>query len=369
MNDSQRKRYARHLSLSELGEQGQDTLLASSVVVIGAGGLGSPCLQYLAAAGIGRIGIVDNDRVELSNLQRQILHTTDRIGMNKAESAALSLAALDPALTIEVHPLRLNVDNALSLLSAYDVVIDGTDNFGSRYLISDACEILQKPLIYGAIQRFSGQVSVFNYRGGPSYRDIFPTPPPPHLAPNCAEAGVLGVLPGVIGTIQATEAIKVLLQRDDTLSGTLMLYDALAMKFDRLNVQRDPVRPPVTSLEAVDASCSAVPYTRLSAAELRRRLGAGWAPTIIDVRTLREHQFMAFPGTSHHVAHTDIASFTQEEASGDILLLCRSGGRSARAAQALVDADFDPARIFDLEGGLLAWREEVDHAFPVAELS
>jgi len=211
LSTDERARYARHLTLSEVGEAGQARLRDGSVAVVGAGGLGSPCLLYLAAAGVGRIGIIDDDRVDASNLQRQVLHGTAGLGRAKAHSAHERLSDLNPLVTLDVHPERLTPDNALRILEPYDVVVDGTDNFSARYLINDACEILDKPLVYGAIQRFEGQLSVFNHQGGPTYRDLFPEPPPPELAPNCAEAGVLGVLPGVIGTLQATEVIKLLL--------------------------------------------------------------------------------------------------------------------------------------------------------------
>ncbi|MFK7928030.1 MAG: molybdopterin-synthase adenylyltransferase MoeB [Myxococcota bacterium] len=356
LSPNQKARYARHLTLAEVGEVGQTRLRDGSVIVIGAGGLGSPCLLYLAAAGVGRIAVVDDDRVEASNLQRQVLHDTAAVGSPKAQSAAQRLRALNPHVEVVPHPIRLTPDNALDLLAPYDVVVDGTDNFASRYLINDACELLGKPLVYGAIQRFEGQVSVFNHRGGPTYRDLFPTPPAPEFAPNCAAAGVLGVLPGIIGTLQATEVIKLLLGRDDVLSGRLTLYDALAARFDELQLVRDPQRPPVSDLQAVTTMCAAPPWTDLSAADVRHRLHNGWRPWIVDVRRPEEAAQGGLPHTSTLIAHDQIAQHLATfPGEGPILVYCQSGGRSAAAARVLVDGGVPAERLHNLAGGWLGW--------------
>ena len=243
LSPAQRSRYSRHVLIPEVGEEGQLKLLDSKVLLIGAGGLGSPTAYYLAAAGVGTLGLVDDDVVDESNLQRQIIHTTDRVGMNKGESAKQAIAALNPEVQVNVHPFRVNRDNVLDLLDQYDVVVDGADNFPTRYLMADASLMTRTPLVHSSILRFEGHASTFMPYDGPCYRCLFPEPPPPDLAPSCGEAGVLGVLCGVMGNIQATEAIKVLLGMGDTLSGRLMIYDALGMTFTELKVRRDPDCP------------------------------------------------------------------------------------------------------------------------------
>ena len=243
LSAAQRSRYSRHILIPEVGEEGQMKLLDSKALLIGAGGLGSPAAYYLAAAGVGTIGLVDDDEVDESNLQRQIIHTTDRVGMNKGESAKQAIAALNPEVQVNVHPFRINRDNVLDLVSQYDVIVDGADNFPTRYLLADASLMTNTPLVHASILRFEGHASVFNPYDGPCYRCLFPEPPPPDLAPSCGEAGVLGVLCGVMGNIQATEAIKVLLGIGDTLSGRLLIYDALGMTFTELKVRRDPDCP------------------------------------------------------------------------------------------------------------------------------
>ncbi len=243
LSAAQRSRYSRHILIPEVGEEGQMKLLDSKALLIGAGGLGSPAAYYLAAAGIGTIGLVDDDDVDESNLQRQIIHTTDRVGMNKGESAKQAIAALNPEVQVNVHPFRVNRDNVLDLVSQYDVIVDGADNFPTRYLLADASLMTNTPLVHASILRFEGHASVFNPYDGPCYRCLFPEPPPPDLAPSCGEAGVLGVLCGVMGNIQATEAIKVLLGIGDTLSGRLLIYDALGMTFTELKIRRDPDCP------------------------------------------------------------------------------------------------------------------------------
>ena len=267
LTESQRARYSRHLLIPEVGEAGQAKLLKSKVLLIGAGGLGSPTALYLAAAGVGRLGIIDDDVVDESNLQRQILHTTDRVGMAKTESAKKTLQALNPDVAVDEHRLRLQRDNALELFSKYDLVVDGSDNFGTRYLVNDACVLLEKPNVHGSIFRFDGQATTFVPGGGrPCYRCLFPEPPPPELAPSCQEAGVLGVLPGIIGMIQAVEAVKLLLGKGEPLIGRLLLYDALEQKFREVKYARDPACPacgdnPMRELlpEYTEASCAIAP--------------------------------------------------------------------------------------------------------------
>jgi molybdopterin/thiamine biosynthesis adenylyltransferase/rhodanese-related sulfurtransferase len=268
LTDAQRSRYSRHLIIPEVGEVGQARLLKSKVLLIGAGGLGSPAALYLAAAGVGRMGIVDDDVVDESNLQRQILHSTDRIGMPKTESAKKTLRALNPDVTVDEHRVRLNRENAMELFSQYDLIVDGSDNFGTRYLVNDACVILQKPNVHGSIFRFDGQATTFVPGGGrPCYRCLFPEPPPPELAPSCQEAGVLGVLPGIIGMIQAVEAVKVILGKGEPLIGRLLLYDALEQRFREVKYARDPHcpacgDPPMKELlpEYTEASCLTAPH-------------------------------------------------------------------------------------------------------------
>ncbi len=267
LTEAQRARYSRHLLIPEVGEAGQAKLLKSKVLLIGAGGLGSPTALYLAAAGVGRLGIIDDDVVDASNLQRQILHTTDRVGMAKTESAKKTLQALNPDVAVDEHRLRLQRDNALELFSKYDLVVDGSDNFGTRYLVNDACVLLEKPNVHGSIFRFDGQATTFVPGGGrPCYRCLFPEPPPPELAPSCQEAGVLGVLPGIIGMIQAVEAVKLLLGKGEPLIGRLLLYDALEQKFREVKYARDPACPacgdnPMRELlpEYTEASCAIAP--------------------------------------------------------------------------------------------------------------
>jgi molybdopterin/thiamine biosynthesis adenylyltransferase/rhodanese-related sulfurtransferase len=278
LTDAQRARYSRHLMIPEVGEAGQAKLLKSKVLLIGAGGLGSPSALYLAAAGVGRIGIIDDDVVDESNLQRQILHSTDRIGMPKTESAKKTLNALNPEVVVDEHRVRLNRDNALELFSKYDLIVDGSDNFGTRYLVNDACVLLQKPNVHGSIFRFDGQATTFVPGGGrPCYRCLFPEPPPPELAPSCQEAGVLGVLPGIIGLIQAVEAVKLILGRGEPLVGRLLLYDALEQKFREVKYVRDPQCPACGDHgmkellpEYTEASCAVAPRLQPSASSLQR---------------------------------------------------------------------------------------------------
>jgi molybdopterin/thiamine biosynthesis adenylyltransferase/rhodanese-related sulfurtransferase len=363
-------RYSRHLVLPEVAIEGQLRLKRSSVLLVGAGGLGSPAALYLAGAGVGRIGIVDFDVVDESNLQRQILHDTTWVGRPKIDSAAVRLRALNPHVRVETHPEALTRDNALALLAGYDVIVDGTDNFETRYLTNDACFFLRKPNVHGAIFRFEGQASVFWPDRGPCYRCLFPEPPPPGLVPSCAEGGVLGILPGVIGSIQATEAIKILLGVGELLVGRLLLYDALAMRFDELTLRRDPdcrlcsPRATIRELQDYPAFCGsgpaqeADPAEEISARELRRRLDAGEEIELIDVREPHEWALCRIGG-ARLLPLASLAGHLHElDPARTTVLHCRSGVRSARALVLLRQAGF--RRVLNLRGGILAWARDVD---------
>jgi molybdopterin/thiamine biosynthesis adenylyltransferase/rhodanese-related sulfurtransferase/molybdopterin converting factor small subunit len=368
-------RYSRHLIMPEVTIEGQRRLKRSSVLLVGAGGLGSPAALYLAAAGVGRVGIVDFDVVDESNLQRQVLHDTTWVGKPKIESASARLAALNPHVRVETHSAALTRDNALELLAAYEVVVDGTDNFETRYLTNDACFFLKKPNVYGSIFRFEGQASVFwPERGGPCYRCLYPEPPPPGLVPSCAEGGVLGILPGVVGAIQATEALKILLGVGEPLLGRLLLYDALAMTFDELKLRRDPECPlcspqaTIHELQDYPAFCGTGrgedtgPVEEVGAAELKRRLDAGEPLDIIDVREPHEWAICRIPG-ARLVPLGSLAERMHElDSARTYVLQCRTGARSARAVGVLRQAGF--RRLLNLRGGVLAWAREVDPAMP-----
>ena len=359
LSPEQRERYARHLVLPGVGSEGQEKLLKSSVLVVGAGGLGSPALMYLAAAGVGRIGIVDNDSVSSSNLQRQIVHNVSWVGKPKVESASNWINGLNPDIEVVEINDRLNHDNAVKILGDYDVIIDGTDNFQSRYLIGDACEILKKTWIFGSIHRFEGQVSTFNLNGGPNYRNLFPTPPPPELAPNCSEAGVIGVLPGIVGTIQATEAIKVILGIGHLLSGELLVIDALTMDFRKLEFSKNPDRETVTALAREQQDS----FSEIGATDLFQRRKGGWIPYLLDVRRAHEEQISSIEGTDARIMHLEIPSRLEElPTKNDIVVYCRSGQRSAAVARFLVDNGLTNGIVYNLVGGINAWSDEVDPA-------
>ncbi len=371
-------RYARHLILPEVGLDGQRRLKAARVLVVGAGGLGSPAALYLAAAGVGTLGLVDFDAVEMSNLQRQIVHGTPDVGRPKIESAAARLHALNPHVRIEPHPTRLTSADALALVSAYDVVVDGTDNFATRYLVNDACVLTRTPNAYGSIFRFEGQASVFAAPGGPCYRCLHPEPPPPGVIPSCAEGGVLGVLPGVIGTIQATEAIKLVLGVGEPLVGRFLIYDALRMRFRELRLARDPEcpvcgdHPTIRELMDYDAMCGgpAAPPAGagtadlgedITAADLADRLARGDV-AVVDVREpyelaiCRIEGALAIPlGDLPHRLH-------EVPRDVDLVLVCRVGARSAQAAAFLRANGFPRAR--NLQGGMLEWIARVDPSQP-----
>ena len=357
LSPEQRERYARHLVLPDVGADGQEKLLKSSVLVVGAGGLGSPALMYLAAAGVGRIGIVDNDKVSSSNLQRQIIHSTSSIGSAKVKSASNRISELNPDIEIEEIEEKLTSENSIQIISKYDVVIDGTDNFESRYLIGDSCEILGKPWIFGSIHRFEGQVSSFNFKDGPNYRDLFPSPPPPELAPNCSEAGVLGILPGIVGTIQATEAIKIILGIGNCLSGELLVIDALTMDFRKLEFSLNADREKVTSLSEKQEKG----FSEIGAKEFAERRNKGWAPFLLDVRRSHEEQISSIGGTDSRIMHLEIPSRLEELPSqGDIVVYCRSGQRSDAVARFIADSGLCNGMIYNLLGGINAWSDEVD---------
>lgn len=374
------QRYARHLTLPEVGAAGQRRLRQGSVLLVGAGGLGSPAALYLAAAGVGRLGIVEPDAVELSNLQRQVLHGGAALGRAKLESARARLADLNPHVRLDGYPLRLAAANALPILRAYDVVLDCSDNFATRYLVNDACVLLGKPLVYGAVHRFEGQASVFQVGRGPCYRCLFPQPPPAGTVPNCAEAGVLGVLPGLVGCLQALEALKLLLGVGEPLLGRLLLCDGLGLRFHEIRFARDPQcpacgeRPTIRSLRDEPALCDALPahpeegmdhtVPELTAGELKARLDRGDALTIVDVR---EHYEWGLGNLGDYGARllplSELAERLDElDPDAETVLVCRSGGRSARALEFLRAEGF--GRLWNLKGGMHAWADAVDPGMP-----
>ena len=370
VSDEQSARYARHLTLPEVGPEGQRLLNEASILVVGAGGLGSPALLYLAAAGIGRIGVIDDDSVNLSNLQRQVLHGTAAIGKAKVASAKRRLGDLNPEVAVEAHEARLVAGNALEVISRYDLVIDGSDNFSTRYLISDACEILGKPWVFGSIHRFEGQVTTFNLDGGPNYRDLFPGAPPAELAPNCAEAGVLGVLPGIVGSIQATEAIKIILGVGEPLSGRLLVIDALGMGMRSLSYSHDPSRATVTELSDYPIECSSEAneiedaqhgMLEIDPIEYIERVGQGWSPFLLDVRRMDEERIVSLEGTSLRIQHNSVPQRADEVPSDrDVVVYCRTGGRSAAVARFLVASRSPEGRVYNLTGGIHEWSDTVD---------
>ena len=370
MSDEQSARYARHLALPEVGPEGQKLLTEASILVVGAGGLGSPALLYLAAAGIGKIGVIDDDSVDLSNLQRQILHSTSAVGEAKVVSAKRRLSDLNPEITIEAYEERLGVGNALDLIDEFDIVIDGSDNFSTRYLINDACEILGKPWVFGSIHRFEGQVTTFNLDGGPNYRDLFPETPPMELAPNCAEAGVLGVLPGIIGSIQATEAIKIILGVGEPLSGRLLVIDALDMRMRSLSYSPNPSRATVTELSDYTIECSNPANTNggarremleINPVDYIERIKQGWSPFLLDVRRMDEERIVSLEGTSLRIQHNLVPQRVEEiPRDRDVVIYCRTGGRSAAVARFLIGSRSPEGHVYNLTGGIHKWSDTVD---------
>jgi molybdopterin/thiamine biosynthesis adenylyltransferase/rhodanese-related sulfurtransferase len=374
-------RYSRHLILPEVGMEGQQKLKAAKVLCVGTGGLGSPLALYLAAAGIGTLGLVDFDVVDSSNLQRQIIHSTKDVGRPKIDSAAEKLEALNPFLNVVKHETMLTSKNALEIIRDYDVVADGTDNFPTRYLVNDACVLTGKPNAYGSIFRFEGQASVFATEQGPCYRCLYPEPPPPGLVPSCAEGGVLGILPGLVGVIQATEVIKLILGKGEPLIGRLLLVNALDMKFRELKLRKNPdcpvcgTHPTVTQLIDYEQFCGIVPEEKLapvqngipqmSVKELKQRLDAGDDLFILDVREPFEYQIARIEGRvgGHLIPLGDLPKRMNElDTAREIVVQCKSGGRSQRAAEFLAKNGF--AKLHNLAGGITAWSNEIDPKVP-----
>src|ERR1700761_2669441 len=374
-------RYSRHLILPEVGMEGQRKLKGARVLCVGTGGLGSPLAFYLAAAGIGTLGLVDFDVVDASNLQRQIIHSTKDIGRKKLDSAAEKLLALNPALNIVKHETMLTSANALEILKDYDIVADGTDNFPTRYLVNDACVLLGKPNAYGSIFRFEGQASVFATKEGPCYRCLYPEPPPPGLVPSCAEGGVLGILPGLVGVIQATEVIKLILGKGNPLIGRLLLVDALGMRFRELKLRKNPEcpvcgeNPTVTALIDYDQFCGITPPAKettqvanvqngvpqIGPEELKRRQTAGEDVFVLDVREPHEFQIANIGG--HLIPLNDLPKRVGElDREKNIVVQCKSGGRSQRASEFLQQQGF--THVENLAGGITAWSEKVDPSIP-----
>ena len=377
LTPAETQRYSRHLLLPEVGDDGQRRLKAARVLCIGAGGLGSPALLYLAAAGVGAIGIVDHDAVDPTNLQRQIVHGTADVGRGKVASARDRIAAINPDLSVEMFDAPFSTSNARRLVEAFDVVVDGTDNFPARYLVNDACVLYGKPNAWGSIHRFEGQAAVFAAPGGPCYRCLHPEPPPDGLVQNCAEAGVLGVLPGVIGTIQATEVIKLVLGVGDPLVGRFLVYDALRMRFRELRLPKNPdcpicgPRPTITELRDSGGYCAtrngdrrlfSQPGEAMTPRELKARIDAGTAPLILDVREPSEAAICGIPG-ARLIPLGDLRRRLDElDRATEIVVHCKSGARSARATGLLRAHGF--ARAVNLAGGILRWINEIDPSLP-----
>jgi adenylyltransferase/sulfurtransferase len=372
------RRYSRHLILPEVGMAGQRKIRNTSVLCVGAGGLGSPIAMYLAAAGIGKIGIVDFDTVDVSNLQRQILHSDADVGRPKAESARESIKALNPHVDVELHTVRISSENALDLVRPYDIVVDGTDNFPTRYLTNDACVLLKKPNVYGSIFRFEGQASVFApHLGGPCYRCLYPEPPPPGMVPSCAEGGVLGVLPGIIGCIQATEILKLALGKGSSLIGRLMLFNALDMKFRELKLRKDPKcplcgpNPSITGLIDYDQFCGIVPEPQtptsnpdeVDVAEMKKALdNPSLGIRVIDVREPDEYAIARVAGTTLMPLSLLPQRFTDLDANTQYYLHCKAGVRSMKALRFLREQGYKYVK--SVKGGIQAWSDQIDPSVP-----
>ena len=345
-------RHSRHVLLPQVGVEGQAKISQTRVLCVGAGGLGSPVIQYLAAAGIGHLTIIDDDRVDISNLQRQVIHGTSEIGILKAESALRFVKRLDPSISVDAITERLNQSNAEYLFKYHDIIIDGTDNIPTRYLIDETCKNLGIPWVYGSVYRFEGQVSVFNYLGGPCYSDLFPEAPPPELIPSCSEAGVLGVLPGFIGCLQANEALKIILEVGEVLSGKLLVYDALnssqkVLKFGEIsNKQFEESNPPQSDHM----------FQQIDSASAIAKMKEGWSPTFYDVRSEQENSEARISKAEYLCPHTDVAnSLDKVPKDSDILVHCRSGMRSQIAIMHLIQAGYDGAKLYNLSDGIIGW--------------
>jgi len=376
LSNEETLRYGRHLILPEVGIEGQRRLKSARVLLIGAGGLGAPLGMYLAAAGVGTLGLVDSDVVDFSNLQRQIIHGTSNVGQSKLQSAAARLGEINPHCKLELFDAWLTADNALEIIRDFDMVIDGTDNFPTRYLVNDACVLLGKPNVYGSIFRFEGQASVFWAERGPCYRCLYPEPPPPGMVPSCAEGGVLGVLPGIIGCLQANEGLKLILGKGETLIGRLLLFDALKMRFRELKLRKDPAcpicgeNPTVRELIDYEEFCGVgrEPETPAGSAEdltptqLHARWQTGERPFLLDVRNPEEWQICKLDAAAFIPLGDLPARVGELPADEEIVVYCRSGGRSAQAAAYLRELGFAPVR--NLLGGVLAWSDEVEPSMP-----
>ncbi len=375
-------RYSRHLIMPEVGIQGQRKLKAASVLLIGTGGLGSPLALYLSAAGIGRIGLVDYDVVDETNLQRQVIHFSSDVGKTKLDSAAAKMSDINPYLVIEKHNTPLTSENALDILKDYDVIIDGTDNFPTRYLVNDACVILGKPNVYGSIFRFEGQLTVFDATRGPCYRCLFPEPPPPGLVPSCAEGGVLGILPGTIGTLQATEAIKLILGIGKPMIGRMMLYDALDMTFDMIKLRKNPAcpvcgeHPTITKLIDYEQFCGVPAHDRseykaksaeqgvtsITVYDLKARIDAGDDPVLLDVRDAHEWEISDLPGSLHIPKPRVVARMAEIPRDREVVVYCKTGVRSRDVIPMLQAQGF--TNLINLKGGINAWAREIDRNLP-----
>lgn len=375
LNRDEVRRYSRHLVMPEVGREGQERLKASRILVVGAGGLGSPVAMYLAAAGVGTLGVVEFDRVEESNLQRQLLFGHTDIGRPKIEAARERLQQINPLIEVVPHALKIDAANAGAMIDGYDLVIDGSDNFPTRYLVNDACVLAGKPEVFGSIFRFEGQVAVFWGARGPCYRCLFPEPPPPGLVPSCAEGGVLGVLPGIIGSLQANEAIKLVLGIGEALIGRVLIFDALALRFRELQLKKDPDcpvcsdHPTVTELIDYEVFCGledSAPETvevNISVQELQRRRERGDRPLLLDVRTPREWQICRLEGAELLPLHELTGRWQELDREREMVVYCHHGHRSARAVDFLRRAGL--TRVRNLTGGIDAWSKEIDPSVPL----
>ena len=348
------ERHSRHILLPQVGAEGQAKIAKSRVLCVGAGGLGSPVIQYLAAAGIGHLTIVDDDVVDITNLQRQIIHRSSDIGTSKAESAKRYVTDLDPNISVKSITSRLDESNANEMFSGHDLIIDGTDNISTRYLIDDTCVKLGIPWVYGSVYRFEGQVSLFNYQGGPRYRDLFPEAPPDHLIPSCSEAGVLGVLPGIIGCLQVNEAVKILVNIGEPLSGKLLIYDALEstqkiLKFTNSDNEH---------IEEPNPSQVGLMFHEIDSANAIARMKDGWSPYFIDVRSQQENHEARIAKAVDLCPHTEILSaISRIPKDVDVLVHCRSGMRSQLAIMHLLEAGYDSMKMYNLSGGIIGWAD------------